>query len=495
MTRPIAIGYGVFFCFLRLGSAKLGSSDTDLNYGVFINVSYQCLVVQEAGVSNHVPNCFQMEISFNSNVSGREITPTEASDSRVIVTLSEDYRPIRGEFDEQILNRFFTEQFLRIRPRIVIISLVCGASLDLIRLAKIFGAVVIAFPSAPELMPSRGSRAFAWLLGALSSADALVCADQESNCQTVTPTGWKGTIIGPDQISGWIDEHEQKVESVSGHQFDYGLYEFGLRDHALLREMQRGALTFFQNSKRVLDLASGAGIFLDLLEGSGINAEGVERNPALVKYSRDIGFRVHEADAFDYLKTVVNSKTRYDGIHCSHFVEHLPIAAVEELIYLLYAALDEDGVLVLIFPDPESIRSQLLGFWRDPEHVRFYHPELIEIMARAVGFEPVYSNQRANRRDVISFPQHMKAWPELSADGMNKPEKAAIPKKWWNRLFNRQSMENETLKQEIARLHQRIQTLEDRSLASERTANTLWTINQTWAWDDNATLCLRKPKR
>ena len=468
----------------------------DRDSGVLISVSYQCLVVQEAGASSQIPNCFQMEIHFDPATFGREISPVEMSDSRVVVALSEAYRPIRGEFDEQILNRFFTEQFLRTRPKFVLISMVCGASLDLIRLAKIFGSVVIAFPPVPELMPPQGSRAFAWLLGAISSVDALVCKpDEKSDCLTLTPDGWGGAVISSGQVDGWVAEQESQVKVAFERKFDYGLYEFGLRDHALLREMQMGALKFFQNSKRVLDLASGAGIFLDLLESSGINAEGVERNPALVKYSRDIGFRVHEADAFDYLRTVVDSKTKYDGIHCSHFIEHLPIAAVEELIQLLYAALAEDGVLVLIFPDPESIRSQLLGFWRDPEHVRFYHAELVEIMARAVGFEPVYSNQRTKRRDVISFPPHMKAWPELSDDGMNKPGKDAIPKKWWNHLFNRRSMENEALKREVNQLHQRMQILEDRSLASERTSNTLWTINQTWAWDDNATLCLRKPKR
>jgi hypothetical protein len=30
-----------------------------------------------------------------------------------------------------------------------------------------------------------------------------------------------------------------------------------------------------------------------------------------------------------------------------------------------------------VFPNPESVRMQLSGFWKDPEHVRFYHPELI----------------------------------------------------------------------------------------------------------------------
>jgi O-antigen chain-terminating methyltransferase len=457
-------------------------------------MSHQCLVILESGTSSPVENSFNLEVYFDSQLSDREVRPEIETRSHLVVAVSEMKRPIRGEFGEQVLNRFFTEQYLRVRPKFVYIVLVCGASLDLIRLARIFGSkVLVKLPETAQL-PAKNSRAFDWLSGAISSSDVLIgdlVSDVDPN---VIPQGWRGSILSVDQVSDWMFKQSIDNGSTSNKTFDYGLYEFGLRDHGLLRDMQRGAVEFFRESKRVLDLACGAGIFLDLLTESGIPAEGVERNPSLVKYSRDIGFSVHESDAFEFLEKISGERQKYDGIHCSHFIEHLPIAAVEKLIQLLYAALTEGGILVLIFPDPESIRSQLLGFWRDPEHVRFYHPDLVEIMGRAVGFEPVYSNQRAKHRDVISFPSQMPAWPSSPARDATEPSNKIVRERWWRRLFNPFFSRDESLRQDNVLLRQRIQLLEARSQASEQVANTLWTVNQTWAWDDNATLCLRKPK-
>lgn len=456
-------------------------------------MSHQCLVIHETGMSCTIPDCFQVEIRFNPRIQGRNVTVTTTQDSKMIVSIAEAYRQIRGEFDEQILNRLFTDQVLRIRPKFIYISYVCGATLDLMRLAKILGTIVITSPPASELMPLKHTRAFTWLLGAISSADVLICSsNQQPDCLTIKPTEWTGDIIQTSELCKWMSEHEPLANPDSQRTFDYGLYEFGLRDHALLRDMQKVALPFFEKSTRVLDLASGAGIFLDLLESSGIKAEGVERNPALVKYSRDIGLHVHEADALVYLRSLAKTSPKYDGIHCSHFIEHLPISAVEDLIFLIFSALSDGGVLVLIFPDPESIRSQLLGFWRDPEHVRFYHADLIEIMARAVGFELIYSNIKSSKRDVISFSPQMDSWPKLSTYVPTHTEQDGNKPKWWKRFISPPSSEVNLLKEEIAQLNRRIESIEERSRVSEQTSEKLWTVNQTWAWDDNVTLCFKK---
>lgn len=458
-------------------------------------MSNKCLIIEKAGSEIFPLKCFKIEVGFDDHLCGREMRTQATDENCVLVTLPVGYENIRGVFEEQILNRLFTEQFLRIRPDFVIFKYICGATLDLIRLAKIFGAVVIATPPSPDLTPTQGSRAMKWLSSALSSADAFICeTDLLNHCENLLPIKICDNLIRPTELPEWIETKKNKIIKKQDKQFDYGLYEFGMRDHALLSEMQTGALSFFKHSKKVLDLASGAGIFLDLLNSSGINSEGVERNTVLVKYSRELGFQVHEADALDYLSSVGNTESRYDGIHCSHFIEHLPIEAVEKLIYLIYNALEEEGIVVFIFPDPESIRSQLLGFWRDPEHVRFYHAELIEIIAKSIGFELVYSNIKANPRDVISFSKSMPPWPkiELSAHGFKESN---TEKKWWHRLFNKDSSDTECLKLEIQRLQQKVTILEERSHASEQTTHKLWTVNQTWAWDDNVTLCLRKSKK
>lgn len=166
--------------------------------------------------------------------------------------------------------------------------------------------------------------------------------------------------------------------------FEYADYEAdpGLRNPELLARMQAPYVELFKGCRRVLDLACGSGIFLELLRQAGIPALGVERNEQVVAADRERGFNVAHADAIDFL---AGDGERFDGIYCSHFIEHLPFDQLVRLIELIAGRLVPEGRLVLVFPNPESIRMQLFGFWKDPEHVRFYHAELIELVCRHYG--------------------------------------------------------------------------------------------------------------
>jgi O-antigen chain-terminating methyltransferase len=199
----------------------------------------------------------------------------------------------------------------------------------------------------------------------------------------------------------------------------------------------------------------------------------VERNPAAVRYACGLGHEVVESDALAFLQ---GSRECFDGIYCSHFVEHLPVEALGNLVRYLADALRPGGVLLLVFPDPESIRSQLLGFWRDPEHVRFYHPDLVELMCRAAGLQPEFHSQHRPGRRVISFPEQR---PAPSPEEFRETSGGGL----WGRLLAGLGLARQA----------RLRALEQRLVALDRDLDTLWTVNQTWAWDDNAVLRLRKP--
>jgi len=261
---------------------------------------------------------------------------------------------------------------------------------------------------------------------------------------------------------------------------DYALYEFAQRHHPLLVDMQLPDVRHFRDCRRVLDVGCGVGIFLSLLQAEGVPALGVERNAVLANYGREMGMDIIADDALDFL---AQHTERFDGIYCGHFVEHLPCDAVEVLLQRIQSALLPGGTAVLVFPDPESIRSQLLGFWRDPEHVRFYHPELIVTMAAAVGLQCEWRSYDDEPHTVGAFPSQPPAMPEL-----------AMPKRdgtsaWQGMLrslgiaplatLQALRLENEALRQGINALQARTETL--------------WNVNQTWSWSDNAVLRLRKP--
>ncbi len=131
--------------------------------------------------------------------------------------------------------------------------------------------------------------------------------------------------------------------------FGYEAYAFGNRDHNLLLAMQARYAAHFGGCERVLDLGCGTGVFLEVLARQGLAATGVERNPMSVRFARSLGHTVVEADALAFLAT---QEAAWDGVYCSHFIEHLPVDAAELLLRRTAAALRPGGVAVFVFPIP-----------------------------------------------------------------------------------------------------------------------------------------------
>ena len=70
-----------------------------------------------------------------------------------------------------------------------------------------------------------------------------------------------------------------------------------------------------------------------------------------------------------------------------------------------------------VLPNPGSIRLHLFGFWRDPEHIRFYTGNLIASVCRHYGLKVEYSNEdetpnqlRTPRLEPLPFPPADQGW-------------------------------------------------------------------------------------
>ena len=272
--------------------------------------------------------------------------------------------------------------------------------------------------------------------------------------------------------------------------FDYADYEFKLRDRQWNREMQSGYVAHFRGCHKVLDLACGSGIFLELLAEQGIPALGVERNPAVVAWVKQHGWDIVEQDVFAFLEQTPET---YDGVFCSHFLEHLPFEQVLRFFELLAPRVSPAGTVVLVVPNPESIRMQLLGFWRDPEHVRFYHPELLEAVCRHAGLEVTHTN----REDVpyllppLVLPQEAEATrarPRRPRGGL----KERLRPVYFQLLRRLRLTPYADLLAAEERIRQHVDAQQRAIGAWAEGANEA--INSMWARPDNACIVCRKTK-
>lgn len=452
-----------------------------------------------AGSAALADDCLRrLGVGFDSSVAEYSVLERHDEAGARQLHVHPRWRVFGADFQQQLCNRHFTDELLTRRPAGVIVDELTGATLDMVRVAALLGyAVLVRVPR--EALPAVGSRAYRWLADALSFAKGIYSsadADADRAFGAAFPTL-------ATQVHANAAEAAAAIPSATetDRRFTYAHYAFGLRDHGLLYRMQAPLADHFAGCAEVLELACGPGVFLDILAARGIRSYGVERDRPSVRYARGLGLDVVEADALAHLEGL---HEQLDGIYCSHFVEHLDIAALERLIALIAQALRPGGVVLFVFPDPESIRSQLLGFWRDPEHVRFYHPDLIELMCRGQGLDPEFHSQRVDGRSVVPFAYA----PPISAQrDLAEPviatAMAADPGDGWLRrvlsglgfggdvALKRQcaaALEQLRLQAEYtARLQRRVDELEG-------AVRSLWAVNQTWAWDDNAVLRLRKPK-
>lgn len=358
--------------------------------------------------------------------------------------LSGDWRSLQARHAPFALVQDFVQTLMRLRPQRVVIESLSGATADLARLSQATGLPTLVHRSSVPWQAA-GEHGQRWLQALLERV-TVIDAGQP------LPIAPSGTPVGP----AW----------------DYGLYALGMRDLDLLLRMQSPDVRHFAGCQRVLDVGCGSGAMLEALARAGIGACGVDRNPHSTRFAASLGLTVHTQDALAYLQ---QHPEQFDGLYCSHFVEHLPMPMVEQLIALCARALVPGGVAVFSFPDPESIRSQLLGFWRDPEHVRFYHPELIASVAAVQGLQLEFNSQQVPGRRVGPFSLHPPALPE-------PPERA--PASGWQALARRLGLP----------VQGDVQALQRRIDHQQRLIEQLWQACQTWAWEDNAVLQLRKPR-
>ena len=270
--------------------------------------------------------------------------------------------------------------------------------------------------------------------------------------------------------------------------FDYADYEFALRDRQWNRELLADRVSHFRGCHKVLDLACGSGIFLELLAEEGIPALGVDRNPAVVAWVRQRGWDIVEQDVFTFLEQTTET---YDGVFCSHFLEHLPFDQVLRCIELLAPRVTPAGTVVIVVPNPESIRMQLFGFWRDPEHVRFYHPELLEAVCQHAGFQVTHTN-----RTDTPFAFAPLAFAPAAETGVNQTasQRGWLKDKARTAYFRFLRLLRITPSADLVAVEDRL----CRHMQAQKDAVAAWAdkthaaFNHMWAWPDNAVIVCRK---
>jgi O-antigen chain-terminating methyltransferase len=144
-------------------------------------------------------------------------------------------------------------------------------------------------------------------------------------------------------------------------------------------------LSDLQPKGPVLDLGCGRGELLLLLREAGVEATGVEGDPALAEAARRRGLEIVEGDVLEVLRDQ-DSESR-GAVTAVHSFEHLAPANLAVVLSEIRRVLRPGGLLIAECPNPHTLRVGASLYWQDPTHQRPLLPETLELMLRAAGFE------------------------------------------------------------------------------------------------------------
>jgi hypothetical protein len=101
------------------------------------------------------------------------------------------------------------------------------------------------------------------------------------------------------------------------------------------------------------------------------------------------------------------------GLFAAHFLEHLDAETVQDIAREAARVLHPGGVFVAAVPNAACLSVLGYDFWRDPTHVRFYDPAVLEFFAGQAGLAVI--SRGGNPQNHPGAPPHLLV-PEQSID-------------------------------------------------------------------------------
>ena len=206
------------------------------------------------------------------------------------------------------------------------------------------------------------------------------------------------------------------VSSLDSHKYVgfEDLYRGSTED---IRNRLSGYLEDFVGSSDVVDIGCGRGEFLELLRDRGIAARGIDNNHEMVEVCAERGLVCEETDALSFLRAQTDASV--GGLFSAQVVEHLEPAYLLKLLDTAYLKLRPGATMILETINAASWSAFFHSYIRDITHVRPLHPETLEYLVSASGFQDVRVRYLSPYPD--DFKLHSIPVPAQSSDGAPSP--------------------------------------------------------------------------
>jgi O-antigen chain-terminating methyltransferase len=187
-----------------------------------------------------------------------------------------------------------------------------------------------------------------------------------------------------------------------GNDYKYVAFEDHFRGSAdEIRTRLAVYVPLYAGAANIVDIGCGRGEFLSALKEAGISGRGVDLNREMVAIARERGIDAAHDDALAYLSRLDDASI--GGLMASQVVEHLDPRYLVTLLEVASRKLKPGAAAVIETINPACWLAFFSSYIRDLTHVRPVHPETLEYLLRASGFERVEIRYAAPVPDSVKM--------------------------------------------------------------------------------------------
>ena len=155
----------------------------------------------------------------------------------------------------------------------------------------------------------------------------------------------------------------------------------------LVRARQQPYVALLEGRAQVVDLGCGRGEMLDLLRDGGVPSTGVDQDADMVAICQAKGHTVVHQDALTFMRG--QAPRSLPAVFSAQMIEHLPFAALKELLELTHTRLQPGGVAIFETVNPHALEA-FKTFYTDLTHEHPIFPEVALAWCELVGFDEAY---------------------------------------------------------------------------------------------------------
>lgn len=174
-----------------------------------------------------------------------------------------------------------------------------------------------------------------------------------------------------------LEEVVQFYEDLEDPEYENTRKERKLQEERLIRFFKK-----YKDSGKLLDIGAGSGIMVEASLEQGYQAEGIEPSKWLQENARKLGIPVHQG-VFPHPLT----PGPFDIITFVDVIEHVTEPA--KLLTEIKNALADEGILVLVTPDVNSVAAKIFGYkwWHYRiAHIGYFNKRNLTQLLQSTGY-------------------------------------------------------------------------------------------------------------